>query len=179
MPTREHPITMPKAPRHRSGSGVKARVAEARNGPEVTLARSKNMAAVRPKDTVPELAVRRMLHRMGFRYRLHVRGLPGRPDIVFPSRRKVIEVRGCFWHRHPDPACRNAVLPTTRREWWTNKLNANVERDARNIEALSQLGWSVLVIWECEVERADCEARLIHFLNDPSEGLTALACRHG
>ncbi|WP_269845432.1 very short patch repair endonuclease [Caulobacter endophyticus] len=112
--------------------------------------RRRNMKAVKGKDTAPELTVRRLLYALGYRHRLHVRGLPGRPDIVLAGRRAVIEIRGCFWHRHPDPNCRNAVLPATRREWWAQKLDANVARDARNQKVLEAMGWKVLVIWECE-----------------------------
>jgi DNA mismatch endonuclease Vsr len=119
---------------------------------DVPLARRRNLAAVAGKDTTPELLVRRMLHRMGFRFRLHRRDLPGTPDIVLAGRRKILEVRGCFWHRHPDPACRNAVLPKVRAEWWAAKLARNVARDERNLAALRDAGWSVLVLWECEVK---------------------------
>lgn len=136
---------------------------------DVLEARRRNMSAVRGKHTKPELLVRSLLHRMGYRYRLHGRDLPGRPDIVFPTRRKAIEVRGCFWHRHPDPACRNAVMPATRREWWQAKLDANVARDARNLAALEDAGWAVLVLWECEVRRdqGDLSRRLRAFLGPP------------
>jgi DNA mismatch endonuclease Vsr len=87
---------------------------------------------------------------MGHRFRLHRRDLPGTPDIVLAGRRKIVEVRGCFWHRHPDPACRNAVLPKVRTDWWAAKLARNVTRDERNLAALRDAGWSVLVLWECE-----------------------------
>lgn len=117
---------------------------------DVPAARRRNLAAVGGKDTAPELLVRRLLHGMGFRYRLHRRDLPGTPDIVLSGRRKIIEVRGCFWHRHPDPACRNAVLPKTRADWWAEKLARNIARDERNLAALRELGWLVLVVWECE-----------------------------
>lgn len=117
---------------------------------DVPAARRRNLAAVGGKDTAPELLVRRLLHGMGFRYRLHRRDLPGTPDIVLSGRRKIIEVRGCFWHRHPDPACRNAVLPKTRADWWAEKLAGNIARDERNLAALRELGWLVLVVWECE-----------------------------
>jgi len=117
---------------------------------DVPPARRRNLAAVAGKDTTPERRVRRLLFRMGYRFRLHRRDLPGTPDIVLPGRRKIVEVRGCFWHRHPDPACRNAVLPKVRAEWWAAKLARNVERDARNLTALQVAGWSVLVLWECE-----------------------------
>lgn len=132
----------------------------------VSDARRRNMQAVRAKDTKPEMVVRRLLHRMGYRYRLHVKELPGRPDIVLPARRAVIEVRGCFWHRHADPACKNAVLPATRRDWWAAKLARNAARDAANIAVLAEMGWRVCVVWECEV-RADAEAamaRIAQFL---------------
>jgi DNA mismatch endonuclease Vsr len=119
---------------------------------DVPPARRRNLASVGGKDTAPELCVRRLLHRMGFRFRLHRRDLPGTPDIVLAGRRKIIEVRGCFWHRHPDPACRNAVLPKVRADWWAAKLARNVTRDERNLAALSAAGWSVLVLWECEVK---------------------------
>ena len=118
---------------------------------DVPDARRKNLAAVKGKHTTPERAVRRLLHAMGYRFRLHVRDLPGRPDIVMPGRRKIVDVRGCFWHRHPDPTCRNAVLPKTRADWWAEKLTRNVARDAANAAALEAAGWSVLVVWECEV----------------------------
>ena len=132
---------------------------------DVPPARRRNLAAVRGKDTAPEMIVRRLLHRMGHRFRLHRRDLPGTPDIVFPARRKIVEVRGCFWHRHPDPACRNATLPRTRASWWAAKLTANVERDARTLSALHAQGWSVLVVWECEVkDEAALIPRLRSFL---------------
>ena len=119
---------------------------------DVPLARRRNLAAVGGKNTLPERRVRRLLHGMGFRYRLHRRDLPGTPDIVLSGRRAIIEVRGCFWHRHPDPACRNAALPKVRAEWWEAKLARNVSRDAANLAALQAGGWSVLVIWEGEVK---------------------------
>jgi DNA mismatch endonuclease Vsr len=132
---------------------------------DVPLARRRNLAAVSGKDTAPELRVRRLLHGMGFRFRLHRRDLPGTPDIVLPARRKIIEVRGCFWHRHPDPACRNAVLPKVRAEWWAEKLARTVARDERNLLALRDAGWSVLVLWECEVkDEPALAARLRSFL---------------
>jgi DNA mismatch endonuclease Vsr len=132
---------------------------------DVPPARRRNLAAVAGKDTAPELRVRRLLHRMGFRFRLHRRDLPGTPDIVLVARRKIVEVRGCFWHRHPDPACRNAVLPRVRAEWWSAKLARNVARDERNLAALRDAGWSVLVLWECEAkDEAALSARLRSFL---------------
>ena len=132
---------------------------------DVPPARRRNLAAVASKDTTPELRVRRLLHRMGYRFRLHRRDLPGTPDIVLAGPRMIVEVRGCFWHRHPDPACRNAVLPKVRAEWWAAKLARNVARDERNLTALRDAGWSVLVVWECEVKTQSVLAgRLRSFL---------------
>lgn len=114
--------------------------------------RSKNMRAIRSKDTKPELVIRRLVHGMGYRYRLHRHDLPGRPDLVFPGRRKVLFVHGCFWHSHPDPRCKRSNHPKTNRGYWTAKLKRNQERDRENRARLLELGWQVLVIWECEVE---------------------------
>ena len=113
--------------------------------------RSARMGKVRGKDTVPEMLVRRAAHALGYRYRLHRKDLPGRPDLVFPSRRKVLFVHGCFWHRHPEPSCKLARLPKSRVDFWRAKLEGNRERDLRNQAALRELGWDVLVIWECEL----------------------------
>lgn len=113
-------------------------------------ARSERMSRVRAKDTKPEMAVRRLVHAMGYRYRLHDRRLPGKPDLVFRSRRKVIFVHGCFWHRHPDPACRLARMPKSRQEFWGPKLEGNRERDERTRDALAEQGWQQIVVWECE-----------------------------
>jgi DNA mismatch endonuclease Vsr len=129
----------------------------------VSEARRRNMAAIKGKDTQPELLVRALIRYLGYGYRLHQRDLPGRPDIVFRGRRKVLEVRGCFWHRHADPSCKNAVLP--RSEWWRRKLEQNVERDKRNSFALQAAGWSLLVVWECELANlAYVTRKLSHFL---------------
>lgn len=124
-----------------------------------TPERSRLMSRIRGKNTGPELSVRRVAHSWGFRFRLHRRELPGCPDLVFPRLRKAILVHGCFWHHHDDPACRNAVLPKTRAEWWRAKLLANVERDARNLRDLQSLGWDVLVLWECEIPIAPLHAK--------------------
>ncbi len=110
------------------------------------------MSRIRGKDTGPEIAVRSSLHRLGFRFRLHVNDLPGRPDIVLPKYRTVIFVHGCFWHRHK--GCRFAYTPKTRTAFWTAKFAENVARDALNRQSLEGLGWRVLVIWECQIERA-------------------------
>ena len=133
--------------------------------------RSRNMAAIRSKDTQPEIRVRRILHAMGYRFRLHRRDLPGTPDIVFPARRKAIEVRGCWWHRHGDPACPNTAQPKTRPDFWSAKFAANIARDQRNEAALAEMGWRLLVIWECEIERyPGLPSRLRRFLGKKGAG---------
>jgi len=111
------------------------------------------MARIRSKNTEPERLVRSMLHRLGYRYRLHRRDLPGTPDLAFPSRRKVILVHGCFWHGHA--GCKRATTPVTRPEFWRAKFAANRARDARTEAALAALGWSVMTVWECEVGRTE------------------------
>jgi DNA mismatch endonuclease (patch repair protein) len=110
--------------------------------------RSERMRRVRQRGTKPELVVRRALHGMGFRFRLHRRDLPGRPDIVLPRRRAVIFVHGCFWHRHP--GCSRATTPKTRTQYWLPKFAENEARDAKAIAALEAAGWRVRVVWECE-----------------------------
>ena len=123
------------------------------------------MAAIKGRDTRPELLVRRLLHKLGYRFRLHQRELPGTPDIVLPGRRVVIFVHGCFWHRH---GCSNSVLPRTRTEWWEAKLDRTVERDAQNIAALEELGWDVLVLWECLLgDEPDLQSKLSVALGPP------------
>ncbi|MCH9035328.1 MAG: DNA mismatch endonuclease Vsr [Planctomycetes bacterium] len=113
-----------------------------------TEERSRIMRAIRGKDTKPEQVVRSLVHRLGFRYRLHVRELPGCPDLVFPTRRKVIFVHGCFWHRH---RCRKGrSTPKTRARFWKEKLDSNKDRDAKHLRKLRRLRWSVLTIWECQ-----------------------------
>jgi DNA mismatch endonuclease (patch repair protein) len=112
-------------------------------------ARSRNMARILGKDTSPEMIVRRLLHTMGYRYRLHARTLPGRPDLVFPSKRKAIFVNGCFWHRHQ--GCRYAYRPKSRVDFWDRKFAQNVERDGRNLRAFADDGWEALVVWQCEI----------------------------
>lgn len=111
--------------------------------------RSWNMSRIRGRDTKPEILVRSLLHRIGFRFRLHRRDLPGTPDIVLPKHRAVVFVHGCFWHRHP--GCRYAYTPKSRVDFWTQKFAANVKRDAKTRRALEQAGWQVLVVWECEL----------------------------
>lgn len=134
------------------------------------------MSRVRNKDTKPELAVRRLVHSMGYRYRLHVRGMAGSPDLVFPSRRKVIFVHGCFWHRHQDPACPLARLPKSRLDFWMPKLEANLRRDESNLRKLAVEGWSVLVVWECELRhKANLSSRLAAFLGPPGRAAVLTA----
>jgi DNA mismatch endonuclease (patch repair protein) len=128
--------------------------------------RSARMARIRGRNTTPELVVRSLLFRLGYRYRLHRRDLPGTPDIVFGKRRKAIFVHGCFWHRHSDPACRLARLPKSRLEFWEPKLTANASRDLQNQQALRQLGWEVLVVWECDLRHSEqLENMLVTFLD--------------
>ena len=138
---------------------------------DVTPARRRNMASNAGKDTKPELLVRKLAHQLGYRYRLHAKGLPGRPDVVFPGRRKIIEVRGCFWHRHT--GCSAAATPTTRADFWRAKFDATVLRDTRNLDALEQAGWEVMVIWECEVKESDLGDRLQAFLGPRGKAMLA------
>jgi len=125
--------------------------------------RRRCMAAIRGKDTKPEKIVRSLAHRMGYRFRLHRKDLPGRPDLVFPCRRKVIFVHGCFWHQHP--GCRFASRPATRPEFWAKKLSGNRARDRRVQAELRRQGWKVLVVWECQTRNLlNLESRLRRFL---------------
>ena len=110
--------------------------------------RSANMAQIRGRDSKTEVAVRRLVHRLGYRFRLHRRDLPGTPDLVFPARRKVVFVHGCFWHRHP--GCRFAYEPKSNVEFWRTKFATNTQRDARVERELEQMAWDVLTVWECE-----------------------------
>ena len=126
-------------------------------------ARSALMGRIRGTDTAPEMAVRRAAHRLGYRFRLHRRSLPGRPDLVFPARKAVIFVHGCFWHRHE--GCSKASSPKTRIEFWTDKFARNIERDREAQDRLEHAGWKVLVVWECGIrDRARLEATLREFL---------------
>lgn len=116
--------------------------------------RSRIMAAVKNKDTRPELAVRSYLHRLGFRYLLHDRRLPGNPDIVFPKYGCVLFVNGCFWHGHQDPSCKLARIPKSNVRFWINKIKNNMERNKRDVEELTKMGWRVFVVWECQVRNS-------------------------
>jgi DNA mismatch endonuclease (patch repair protein) len=124
--------------------------------------RSAVMRAVKSKGTKPEIKVRRLLHQAGYRYRLHRKDLPGNPDIVFPGRRAVVFIHGCFWHQHP--GCRHANRPSSNNVYWTKKLERNIERDRRNITSLEERGWDVLVLWECELKNPDLLANVGKFL---------------
>ena len=114
--------------------------------------RSENMRRIRAKDTKPEMVVRKLLHSLGYRYRLHAKDLPGKPDIVFRKQKKLVLVHGCFWHQHSD--CREGRLPGTRHEYWIPKLERNVERDRNQRAQLEAAGWQILTIWECKIPDA-------------------------
>ncbi len=116
---------------------------------EVSEQRSRNMSAIKSKNTKPEIKVRKVLHSMGYRFRLHSKNLPGSPDIVLPKYKTVIFVHGCFWHRHQN--CKYASTPKTRQEFWNKKFNENINRDKINQENLSSKGWKIIIIWECEI----------------------------
>ncbi len=126
--------------------------------------RSRIMAAVKGVDTGPEMIVRRMVHAMGFRYRLHVRSLPGKPDMVFPRLRKLILIHGCFWHLHKCPRCR---IPSSNRRYWVAKLAGNAQRDKHVLRVLHCAGWRTLVVWECQTTPGHCKRlkkRIARFL---------------
>ena len=121
------------------------------------------MRAVKSSDTAPELAVRSMIHRLGFRFRLHRKDLPGKPDLVFPGPRKVIFVHGCFWHGHD--CARGARMPKANAEYWRGKIGRNVARDAKHLAALKDAGWRTAVVWECELkDQGKLQKRLETFL---------------
>lgn len=129
--------------------------------------RSERMSRVRAKNTKPEMNARRAAHRLGYRFRLHRRYLPGKPDMVFPRLRKIVLVHGCFWHRHE--GCGGGRMPKSRPEFWGPKLARNVERDREVRAALGELGWDVMVLWECEARTVDAAAsRLAPFLEGES-----------
>ncbi len=127
--------------------------------------RSERMSRVKGRHTAPEMLVRRVVHGLGYRYRLHRRDLPGCPDLAFGNRKKVIFVHGCFWHRQGDSACKLARLPKSRLDFWIPKLEANRTRDEKNQARLKAMGWDSLVIWECQLgDRASLEERIRSFL---------------
>jgi DNA mismatch endonuclease, patch repair protein len=126
------------------------------------------MAAIRSKGTSPELAVRRLVHALGYRYRLHRRDLPGKPDLVFALRRKVIFVHGCFWHQHANTNCPDGRVPKSNTKYWRTKLSRNTARDAENTASLRALGWRVLVVWDCETEdQKRLTPKILRFLGTP------------
>ena len=122
---------------------------------EVSEQRSRNMSAIKSKNTKPEIKVRKVLHSMGYRFRLHRKDLPGSPDIVLPKYKTVIFVPGCFWHRHEN--CKYASTPKTRQEFWEAKFRENINRDKLNQENLSSKGWKIIIVWECEIKDKDFE----------------------
>lgn len=109
------------------------------------------MSQIRGKNTKPEMLVRKFLHSKGLRYKLHDKTLPGKPDLVFPRYKVIVNINGCFWHGHE--GCKYYVIPKTRTDWWVNKLNKNVKKDEENIMKLHYLGWNVIVVWECELKK--------------------------
>ena len=121
------------------------------------------MSRIRSKDTKPEMLVRRFLHKNGFRYRLHVKTLPGKPDIVLSKYKTVIFIHGCFWHGHE--RCKYYVVPKTRTEWWLNKIGGNIANDNNAKAALQDAGWNIITIWECELKKSSLEETLKNLLN--------------
>ena len=120
---------------------------------KVSEQRSRNMSAIKSKNTKPEIKVRKVLHSMGYRFRLHRKDLPGKPDLVLPKYKTVIFVHGCFWHRHKN--CKYASTPKTRQEFWEAKFRENINRDKLNQENLSSKGWKIIIVWECEIKDKD------------------------
>jgi DNA mismatch endonuclease (patch repair protein) len=128
--------------------------------------RSERMSRVRSKNTKPELVIRKLVWSLGYRYRLHSKKLPGRPDLVFPSRKKVIFIHGCFWHQHGEN-CRQYRMPRSKLDFWLPKLESNKKRDALNQQALNELGWNYLVVWECQLkDKETLTSRIVDFLED-------------
>ena len=120
--------------------------------------RSYNMSQIKGKDTKPEMLVRRFLHAKGFRYKLHEKKLPGKPDLVLPKYKTVIFIHGCFWHGHKN--CKYYVVPKTRTEWWLNKINSNIANDTKAVKSLKYEGWKIIHIWECELKPAKVDKML-------------------
>ncbi len=132
--------------------------------------RSYNMSQIKGKDTKPEMLVRKFLHAHGFRYRLHDKKLPGKPDIVMPKYNVVVDVRGCFWHGHKD--CKYFVIPKTRTEWWTEKINKTRLKDSENKIKLRQLGWKVITVFECELKSDNLKYTLNNLITEIKIGHT-------
>lgn len=118
--------------------------------------RSSIMSSIKSVNTTPEVIVRRILHRNGYRFRLHRNDLPGRPDIVLPKYNKIIFVNGCFWHGHEN--CKRSKLPDTNKDFWSSKISKNIERDKRNILKLQEMGWDCLIIWDCQIKKKDIQS---------------------
>ena len=132
---------------------------------KVSEQRSRNMSAIKSKNTKPEIAVRKVLHSMGYRFRLHGKDLPGSPDIVLPKYKTVIFVHGCFWHRHEN--CKYATTPKTREEFWNKKFRSNLERDMDIQENIKNIEWRSVVIWECETKNIDnLKEKIIDVFNE-------------
>lgn len=130
--------------------------------------RSENMRRIKSKGMDCELRVRKLVHAMGYRFRLHVKSLPGAPDLVFPSRRKIILVHGCFWHQHASSACKIARRPKSNIEYWTKKLDGNIQRDKKHLRRLRRRGWGIMVIWECQAhDEAALRKRIARFMETP------------
>lgn len=125
--------------------------------------RSYNMSRIKGKDTKPEMLVRKFLHANGYRYKLHDKNLPGKPDIVLPKYRTVIFVHGCFWHGHKN--CKYFVVPKTRTKWWIDKINVNKTNDEKAVKSLKKDGWKVITVWECKIKPAKIEMTLTSILN--------------
>lgn len=133
--------------------------------------RSERMSRIRSKNSMAERFVRKLVHSMGYRYRLHQKHLPGNPDLVFPKRRKIIFVHGCFWHRHDDSSCKLARLPKSRLDFWLPKLEGNRRRDEKNLLELVKNGWSTMTVWECQIgAKTEISKKIKSFLdaNSPS-----------
>ena len=143
----------------------RARLARTARSGARPLTKAEILARVPGRDTSPELAVRSLLHRLGYRFRIHVRSLPGTPDIAIKRRKAAIFVHGCFWHQHPE--CKLGKLPRSRPEYWLPKLRGNVERDAAVEARLVAMGYKVLIVWECEVNEPGLADRLSRFLGSP------------
>ena len=129
--------------------------------------RSYNMSRIKGKNTKPEILVRKFLHKNGYRYRLHVKDMPGKPDIVLPKYKTVIFVNGCFWHGHE--GCKYFVVPKTRSEWWLHKINTNITNDKRATNNLQTDGWRIVTLWECELKKEHVEHTLNSLLHQLSE----------
>ena len=130
--------------------------------------RSANMRAIRSTGMKPEMVVRKLVYKMGYRYRLHRHDLPGRPDLTFKNRSKIIFVHGCFWHQHEDPNCKRSHIPQSNLEYWKPKLKRTKERDRSNVDELRKSGWQVLVLWECQIPNTDRLAAILEDFLSPS-----------